>query len=228
VAVYGEPAYCLSAGGMATASSVWLIRHGQSQANAGVATEHPSSIALTDLGHEQARAVSGQVEGTPDQIVVSPFMRTLHTAQPLLDKLQAEGASVPVLQWPIQEFTYLSPVRCRGTTAHDRKAWAQAYWERADPDWEDGDGAESFRQLMRRVDAFSMQLAASRGWNVVFGHGMFFKAFLIALEHGFDVSPQSMKRYRALESAAPVHNAQIIKLSARSGGGWEIAAGETK
>jgi 2,3-bisphosphoglycerate-dependent phosphoglycerate mutase len=228
VAGFGEPADCLSAGGMATPSSVWLIRHGQSQANAGVATEHPSSIALTDLGHEQARMVSGQVQGIPDQVVVSPFIRTFHTAQPLLDKLEAEGARVPVLQWPIQEFTYLSPVRCRGTTAQDRKAWAQAYWERADPDWEDGDGAESFRQLMRRVDAFSMQLAASPGWSVVFGHGMFFKAFLIALEHGFDVSPLSMRRYRALESSAPIHNAQIIKLSARSGGGLEIAVGNPR
>ncbi len=221
----GSPAGGLSVSGKRAPSSVWLIRHGQSQANAGVATEHPASIALTDLGHEQARTIAGQVQGIPDQIVVSPFIRTLHTAQPLLDKLQASGAKVPVLEWPIQEFTYLNPVRCRGTTAQDRKAWAQAYWQRADPDWEDGDGAESFRQLMYRVDDFSVRLAATPGWSLVFGHGMFFKAFLIGLEHGTKASPQAMTRYRALESAAPIHNAQMIQLAADVDHGRKLAEG---
>lgn len=228
MAVFGESTGRLSASVMAVPSSVWLIRHGQSQANAGVATEHPTSIALTDLGHEQARTIVGEVPGTPDQIIVSPFIRTLHTAQPLLDKLEASGAIVPVLQWPIQEFTYLSPVRCRGTTAQDRKVWAQAYWERADPDWEDGDGAESFRQLMHRVDDFCVRLAGTPGWSLVFGHGMFFKAFLIALEHGSEVSPQAMTRYRALESAAPIHNAQIIELVACTSSGWRLAESSSR
>jgi 2,3-bisphosphoglycerate-dependent phosphoglycerate mutase len=214
---------------MKATPSVWLIRHGQSQANAGVATEHPSSIALTQIGRDQARALAEQIDGRPDKIVVSPFIRTRHTAQPFIDKWQAAGLDVPVLEWPIQEFTYLSPVRCRGTTALDRKAWAQTYWQRADPDWEDGDGAESYRQLMRRVDDFSARLADMRGWTVVFGHGMFFKAFLIAQDHGGEVSPEAMVRYRALEAASPLHNAQIIQLSTRdhegTNGRWRLAEG---
>jgi 2,3-bisphosphoglycerate-dependent phosphoglycerate mutase len=212
---------------MKATPSVWLIRHGQSQANAGVATEHPSSIALTEIGREQARALAGQIDGRPDKIVVSPFVRTRHTAQPFIDKLQAAGLDAPVLEWPIHEFTYLSPVRCRGTTALDRKAWAQTYWQRADPDWEDGDGAESYRQLMRRVDDFSARLADTSGWTVVFGHGMFFKAFLIAQDHGTEVSPEAMTRYRALEAASPLHNAQIIQLLMRdhegASGRWSLA-----
>lgn len=202
------------------AHAAWLVRHGQSQANAGAATEHPSTIELTELGREQAREIAAKISGVPDQIIVSPFLRTTQTAQPLLDALFARGVRVPVLEWPIQEFTYLSPVRCRGTTAVDRKIWAQEYWHRADPDWEDGDGAESYRQLMSRVDNFSARLRATPGFSLVFGHGMFFKAFLIGLEFGTQVSPQTMTRYRTLESADPIHNAQIVQLQSRSDRDW--------
>lgn len=203
---------------MQAAPLAWLIRHGQSLANAGAATEHPTSIALTDLGREQAQAIATKVIRQPDQIVVSRFVRTTATAQPLIDQLQRRNVHVPVVEWPIHEFTYLSPVRCRGTTAKDRQAWAQEYWQRADPDWEDGDGAESYRQLMLRVVEFKHRLDDSRGFTLVFGHGMFFKAFLIGLAHGFDVHPNAMTRYRTLESAAPIHNATIIEMRRSTAG----------
>ncbi len=201
-------------------ATVWLIRHGQSQANAGVATEHPKSIALTELGLEQAQQIAHQISFTPQTVIVSPYSRTLETARPLLSKLRSNGVEVLVKEWAIQEFTYLSPVRCRGTTAAERQVWAQAYWQRADPDWEDGDGAESFRQLMARVEQFSLQLAQEAGPTVVFGHGMFFKAFLIGLEYGTEASAEAMHRYRTLESAAPIHNAEIVPLKASSDGTW--------
>jgi 2,3-bisphosphoglycerate-dependent phosphoglycerate mutase len=204
------------------ATRAWLIRHGQSQANAGVATEHPQSIALTDLGREQAQRIAQQIPFKPRTIIVSPYSRTLDTAQPLLSKLRSQGFEVVLKEWPIQEFTYLSPVRCRGTTAAERQLWAKEYWQRADPDWEDGDGAESFRQLMTRVQEFSSKLAQETRSTVVFGHGMFFKAFLISLDYGFDASAVAMRRYRTLESADPIHNAQIVALQASADGNWFV------
>lgn len=203
-------------------ATAWLVRHGQSQANAGAATQHPSTIDLTDLGRTQAQRIAQSVTCVPDRIVVSPFQRTLLTAQPLIQRLLREGKQVPVLAWPIQEFTYLSPVRCQGTTAADRQVWAREYWERADPDWEDGDGAESYRQLMQRVERFSRQLAEQSGLSFVFGHGMFFKAFVIGLSYGWDATPQAMARYRALESAAPIHNAQILRLTLSDDSSWAV------
>lgn len=205
-----------------TVASIWLIRHGQSQANAGAATEHPKSIALTAVGQDQANHIAQQISFTPRSIIVSPYTRTLDTARPLLSKLNSNGIEVPVKEWPIHEFTYLSPVRCRGTTAADRRAWAQEYWQRADPDWEDGDGAESFRQLMERVRHFSVLLRQEIGPTLVFGHGMFFKAFLISLEYGIEASAEAMQRYRLLESAAPIHNAEIVPLRANTDGAWLI------
>ena len=205
-----------------TAANVWLIRHGQSQANAGVATQHPKSIELTDLGREQAKRVSDAISFVPRSIVVSPYTRTLDSAQPLISRLKKQGIEVPVMEWPIEEFTYLSPVRCRGTTAAERQDWAKEYWLRADPDWEDGDGAESFRQLMQRVESFSQMLIAEDGPVLVFGHGMFFKAFVIGLQYGTTPSSDAMIRYRALESASPIHNAQIVRLTRVNSNSWGV------
>lgn len=189
-------------------TGIWLIRHGQSAANAGDATDHPITIALTDLGHQQAQDVAQKIPRAPDWVVVSPFQRTLDTAQPTL----ARFPGIKPIVWPIQELTYLSPVRCRGTTSAQRQDWARAYWEHADPHWNDGDGAESYAEFTQRLVRFRALLESMPGFGLVFGHGMFFKGFLIGLEHGFDVSASAMKRFRALESADPVHNGQIVVL----------------
>jgi 2,3-bisphosphoglycerate-dependent phosphoglycerate mutase len=203
-------------------STVWLIRHGQSHANAGIATDHPSTIELTDLGREQAAAIARKIQSVPDRIVISPYRRTLHTAKPTLGKFEKQGATVQVVEWPIQEFTYLNPVRCRGTTAVDRQSWAKEYWQRADPEWEDGDGAESYSHLMLRVGQFADRLASQKGFAIVFGHGMFFKAFLISLQYGTSGTPEAMSRYRTLESANPIRNAEIVELTRKHGGEWII------
>jgi len=59
--------------GIAESPRVSFIRHAESAANAGVATSDPGTISLTQLGHEQALAVSRYFGTTPDLIVCSPF-----------------------------------------------------------------------------------------------------------------------------------------------------------
>jgi 2,3-bisphosphoglycerate-dependent phosphoglycerate mutase len=204
---------------------VWLIRHGQSQANAGVATDHPSTIELTDVGRQQAAAAADQIQATPSRVIVSPFVRTLQTARPLLDRLGWDAGCQLVQTWPIQEFTYLSPLRCKGTTVVDRQDWAREYWKRADPDWNDGDGAESFAQLMQRVRWFTQELQSLDGFSVVYGHGMFFKAFTISLIHGSEASGPAMRRFRELESAAPLKNGQIVEIKTGGAAGCALKTG---
>ena len=185
---------------------IWLIRHGQSAANAGMVTEHPQSIPLTALGVAQAEDIAKKMIQKPDWFVVSPFQRTLDTAGPSLKRFP----EISVHSWPIQELTYLSPLRCRGTAAVDRQKWASTYWQTGDPHTIDGEGAESYAQFMARVRNFSVLLKATPGLGAVFGHGMFLKAFLISLDYGFEATTESMVRFRLLESAAPQANGQII------------------
>jgi 2,3-bisphosphoglycerate-dependent phosphoglycerate mutase len=187
---------------------IWLIRHGQSEANAGLATNHPKSIELTELGREQAQALVARVAARPAWVVVSPYDRTLATARPLL----AHHAGVSVDTWPVQEFTYLSPARCAGTTVHDRQDWAAAYWQASDPHRRDANDSETFAELMQRLADFHARLRSSYGFGLVIGHGLFFKAYLIALEHGFAATPEAMQRFRRLESATPLRNAEPVVL----------------
>lgn len=196
-------------------SVVWLVRHGQSAANAGLATEHPQSIPLTPLGREQAVAVAARIPQAPRWVVVSPFQRTHDTATPSLQRFP----QTPVHTWPIQELTYLSPERCRGTRQAERQGWACDYWAVADPQRVDGAGAESFQAFMARVAHFAELLRSTEGFGIVFGHGMFLKAFLIGLHHGFDATPEAMRRFRALETEQPLANGQITEMTRPH---WEV------
>ncbi|MBR1695660.1 MAG: histidine phosphatase family protein, partial [Selenomonas sp.] len=129
--------------------NVLLVRHGESAANAGLPTVTPEDIPLTEIGREQAEAVAKSIPFCPDMIISSPFLRARQTAEPAVERFIGSRFGL----WPkVREFTYLSPASCIGTTVADRKDRVEAYWNAADPDYVDGEGAESFRQFMLRVD----------------------------------------------------------------------------
>lgn len=69
------------------------------------------------------------------------------------------------------------PARCVDTTDAQRRSWVEAYWERLDPAFSDGEGAESFLGFVARAQAFLERLAehpATR--DAVFSHGQFLNA----------------------------------------------------
>jgi broad specificity phosphatase PhoE len=151
-----------------------FVRHGQSMANAGLPSRDLASIALTELGHAQARAVAAAWIETPALIVTSPLLRTQQTAAPTI----ARFSGAPIEVWPIEEFTYLQPARWNGTLSAERMPYLVRYWSAADPDYCDGDGAESFATMLRRVEAALARLAALPEGALVyiFGHGQFIQA----------------------------------------------------
>lgn len=87
---------------------VRLIRHGESAANVGLATQDHASIPLTPRGYEQALDVARSFSSAPELIVVSPFARAQITA----NATAIAFPSATVETWPVQEFTYLEPERC--------------------------------------------------------------------------------------------------------------------
>jgi broad specificity phosphatase PhoE len=82
---------------------VWLIRHGQSESNAGLPSADWRAIPLTELGQRQAEHVAGVFADPPRLIVASPYLRARLTAQPTIDRYP--GAAFE--DWPVQEFSYL-------------------------------------------------------------------------------------------------------------------------
>jgi len=187
--------------------TAWLLRHGQSVANAGLPTDSHEDVALTALGEAQAREAALRVQQQPGLIVVSPFLRAQATAQPL----RARWPAAPVETWPIQEFSYLAPARCRGTTADGRRPWVRDYWERADPHHCDGEGAESFAGFMQRLADFRARLLSlGDAFVVAVGHGQFFKACVWGEPLGYPATADGMASYRAAETGQPMRNGEIL------------------
>ncbi len=63
---------------------LYLIRHAQSQNNAKPEEQRVEDPALTELGHEQAGCLAKWIpELNLTKLIVSPFLRTLQTAEPI-------------------------------------------------------------------------------------------------------------------------------------------------
>jgi probable phosphoglycerate mutase len=154
---------------------IWFIRHAESLSNAGFPTDTPHAIGLSEKGMAQAEAVAAQWQTEPDLIVVSRYSRTAYTAVPLC-RLHPQ---VQVVELPVHELTFLAPGRYIGTTETTRREPARQYWERCDPDYCDGEGAESFCDFCKRIDE-SLEALRDRTEQriAVFCHAYVIKAIL--------------------------------------------------
>lgn len=199
---------------------VRLIRHGESAANAGAATDDPALIPLTEKGVQQAQVVAGSFGRPPSLIITSPFARALATAAPTVEAYP----TARVETWPVQEFTYLEPGRCANTTAAARRPWVEAYWLKADPDDRDGAHVETFRELIDRAQAVLDRLAACSDDNVaVFAHGQFISAVMWLVEHTPQtIDRQAMRNYRRFEQAHSIANGWGHEISKAGERPWQL------
>ena len=187
---------------------VWLVRHGQSESNAGLPSTDWRAIPLTELGRRQAEHVAGVFAEPPRLIVTSPYLRARQSAQPTIDTSPGTACE----EWPVQEFSYLGPLG-RPTTSHEREPEVRAYWEHADPQLAEP-GAESFAGLIGRVTSFLGRLGGQDDGPVaVFTHGIFMRAVAWFLLTGAaDPGPDDMRRFRAFTGLYPVPNCGVLEL----------------
>ncbi|MFB2920261.1 MULTISPECIES: histidine phosphatase family protein [Aerosakkonema] len=95
----------------------------------------------------------------------------------------------------------------------------QAYWERCDPHYVDGENAESLVQLMARVRTALNQFQQQTGFAIVFTHGLFIKAMLWQiLAAPKTINAISMSRLYKFSQGFRVPNASILKMEFGSGG----------
>ena len=187
-----------------------FIRHGESEGNAGLPTGSPSEIRLTSRGHHQAESLAKSVTTQPDLIVVSPFLRTQQTAEPLIGRC----VNVPLETWEVQEFTYLNPFNYVGTTEAERSVFVRAYWERCDHLYKDGGGAESFLEFINRIDDALARLRADpKRWTLVFSHGYFIKGVLLrAKAPTAPIDSNLMKEFREVRKGGVLDNCKWLVL----------------
>ncbi|MCI0395675.1 MAG: phosphoglycerate mutase family protein [Chloroflexi bacterium] len=195
--------------------TAWLIRHGQSEGNLGLATLDPASNPLTAAGWEQAGQVSAAFSQPPSLIVTSAYRRSQQTAEPTRQRFPA----APHEEWPVHEYTYLSPLLCRNTTPEQRRPLSDDYWQRCDPFYRHGEDAECFADFMERV-AYLLTALSRREerFITIFGHGMFFRAVLWRLLRGpVELSSEAMRQFRAFEGSFDIPNGAIIKVEMHNG-----------
>jgi 2,3-bisphosphoglycerate-dependent phosphoglycerate mutase len=191
--------------------TVFLIRHGESQSNAGLATPNPESVELTDRGWKQAKDISDYLEFAklrPNLIVTSSYQRTKQTAA--MTTLAFPDS--PEEEWSVKEFTYLSSWLKENSTVEDRRPFADGYWQIADPTLVDGPGSESFAQFIDRVRDFKALLESTKHSTIaIFSHEQFISAFTWLLERG-EVTPTSeeMSEYRSYLLDHPLPNGAIV------------------
>ncbi|RPJ25264.1 MAG: phosphoglycerate mutase family protein [Chloroflexi bacterium] len=189
---------------------VWLIRHAESAANAGLPGSDPALTPLTEKGCQQAAKVSTVIPTIPSLIVVSPYIRTQQTAR-LTMQLFPE---VECQEWDIQEFTYLSPILCENTTSRQRRPMVEEYWKRNDPLYVHGEGAESFLNFHKRVCDMHQRIERiDRGLILIFGHGQFMRLFLLCLLlRAFEPVPDLMQKFSLFNQLYEIPNCGILKM----------------
>ena len=200
-------------------TEIWLVRHGQSAANAGLPTDDPAAIPLTEKGRVQAQEFAQWLPRDTYAVWTSAYIRARETALPTLQRL---GESARIHE-DMHEFITLCPERCAGTSNLERMPWIEAYWKRSDPDFRDGASAETFREFSGRVRKVRNNLHQSQGKLLVFGHGMFF-ALWIWQELGFDDDNAiAMAAFRRFQLGLPMPNTGVYRL-VRTAAGWQLKA----
>lgn len=198
--------------------SIWLIRHGESEANAGLPTSDVALIELTEKGQQQAQKAASAFTQAPSLIVTSPYIRTKQTAQPTIERF----ASTPRTEWLVHEFTYLSLDRRDNTTALERRPMSEAYWERCDPNYVDGVGAESFADMIQRVQDFRQKIyRLEEEFTAIFTHETFMRAFLwLMFSSTVEINSKAMEEFQAFIKSLRIPNCGILKLECRNSDIW--------
>jgi broad specificity phosphatase PhoE len=198
-----------------TVTKVLLVRHGESVANAGGRTSDHDTNPLTDLGRAQARDFAGRLPCTPTLFVISPFLRTHQTAEPL----RQQFPKVPVEQWPIREFTFLEPANHKDTTEEERQPHVTSYWRQKDPEFIAGQGAESFTQFLDRAREMARQLVSRNpgGCIVIFTHGYFMQAFRLVVRFPHATDAELMANFLRFHLVNFIQNTDLLEFTIQDG-----------
>jgi alpha-ribazole phosphatase len=208
---------------MTNPARIYLVRHGQSQANAGGVTLENPSVPLTPLGEMQARTIASLLPPTLGTIWSSPFKRTLDTAAPYCARMGRSASTHDDLR----EFETVDTVQLRGSACEEREAVVAAYWMKSDPDHRSGPAAETFREFHERVArARHGFLPGLPDGTIIFGHGMWMALLFWQLWGFAAVDRSGMTQFRRFQLGFPTPNAGVYCLSQPAPGKWLVQADE--
>lgn len=203
--------------------TLYLIRHGQSQANVGGITLENPLVPLTDLGQLQARTLAPLLPAAAPEVWSSPFKRARDTAAPYCARM----GQAPAIHDDLREFETVDTVKMRGSLFTQREAVVERYWRESDPDHRTGPAAETFREFHERVTRVRCDLLPSLPHGtVIFGHGMWM-ALLFWQMLGFEqVDRLGMTLFRRYQLGFPTPNTVVYGVTHSAQGKWEVKVDE--
>jgi probable phosphoglycerate mutase len=159
------------------ASTLYLVRHGQTESSKRLAYSGRSDVALTADGREQARSVAAKLaDAGIDGVFSSPLSRARDTAQAIAD---ATGAPLTV----DERFTEVDYGRFEGVDrAGARELVGQPFEDwRADPFGSPVPGMEPLADALTRARAATADALAAHEHPVIVGHQGILRVVLVAL-----------------------------------------------
>ena len=201
---------------------IFVVRHAQSAAKAGQRTTDQATIPITALGVCQAQCVAGVIPVRPGVVAVSSYLRSVQTGEPLLRRFPG----LTLDQWPVEEFTYLDPGACHGTTYAERASLRDSYWNRCDPAHVDGPGCESFAGFIARVGELERRLGKLPldGMTVVITHGFVMKALLwLQLRAPAPIGQRDMAEFDNFHRGVSVPNCAILRANLETHGRLDLS-----
>ncbi len=189
-----------------------LVRHGESESNAGGRTTAHHETRITERGQAQAERLTETWSlGDPSLIVTSPFVRTKLTAASFVKRY----AHVPQTQWNVQEFTQIDPKNWHGTTHEERMPKIREYWEESRPNYRDGPDAESFVMFFTRVRwMFERALEHTERNIVIFTHATFMQAAIwTILVEPFPETHDDMRRFYRFSEVVNIDNTATLSFT---------------
>ncbi len=154
---------------MSLTTTIWLVRHGETDWNTGSRVQGTTDIPLNATGLAQARLVAQRlVTFSLDAIYSSPLSRAMQTATPLADQLQL--SIQPVAGLAERDFGSFQGKTPDQVAQEDPEGYQR--WQTRDPDFVPT-GGESLVQFRDRVArALDDVVQARLGQTIaVFTHG---------------------------------------------------------
>lgn len=187
----------------------WLIRHGESSANAGEVSRDNHDVNLTQNGQAQAQWASAHFPHTPSQLFVSQFPRTRQTAEPFIERF----GLTPDVRPELNEFNPLGLSVIGGMNGRQRADAYEHYWMTATPEAQIGDDGEAFACLNARIDFCLNHLGDIPDRSILFGHSIWIKVLAWKLL-GFSVRTQAdMPMLRRFQHTFPTPNCSVFELT---------------
>lgn len=195
----------------------FLIRHAQSESNAGIIINQNHLINLTELGIKQAESLSTKLIKmlpNPQAVFVSPYIRTAQTAKPYLTKLGRESQLIDALQ----EFNMLDFQRIERKCLAEIRVMADEFWA-TDNAHRDSDQTDSFDEFVTRVKTARQAFAQmDDGDYVVFTHGMWIGMLIWQLLHADGQKVHDKRAFAVYELAVRPNNCDVYLLTISDNG----------